>query len=82
MTSNLDDQGEPTVGTYWQHKKGGMYRILMCGYLEKTMERVVAYQKYAYTDIFVRPMGEFLDGRFKAVDNDTAHTIRNTQEVK
>lgn len=65
---NLDSQGEPGIATYWKHKKGGVYFVLTCAYLEKTMERYVVYRASGGSDTWLRPMGEFLDGRFTPLE--------------
>ena len=53
----------------WQHKKGGRYRVLTVAINEADLKPVVVYQSTDpnNTPIWVRPVEEFLDGRFKAL---------------
>ena len=51
----------------WEHRKGGRYVILHHAIREATMEPVVVYQNIQDCSIWVRPAGEFFDGRFKTV---------------
>ena len=49
---------EPTAGEFWQHFKGGVYRIVSLATVEATMEKVVVYS--GSTGTWTRPLSEFL----------------------
>ena len=48
-----------------QHKKGGVYQILHIAIIEKTNELVYVYKEYNSDKVWVRPIQEIEDGRFK-----------------
>lgn len=50
-----------------RHFKGGYYRLIMLGNLEADMSRVAIYDNEK-GQVFVRPLNEFKDGRFTALD--------------
>lgn len=45
-------------------KTSGEYEVLAVGLLEKTLEEVVVYQDIDKHHVWVRPLHEFMDGRF------------------
>ena len=47
-----------------KHRNGSLYTILSVGRLEKELIPVVIYQSTANDRVWVRPLHEFLDGRF------------------
>ena len=49
---------EPNPGEFWQHFKGGIYRIVTIATVEATGDRVVIYTKDTRT--WSRPLSEFL----------------------
>jgi hypothetical protein len=51
-------------GTVWQHRKGGIYSVLAVALIEATLAEVVVYEAHEDGTVWVRPMDEFLDGRF------------------
>lgn len=52
-------------GTEWLHRKTGVkYVVLATAFLEPYLIKVVIYQCKTGGDIWVRPLAEFLDGRF------------------
>jgi hypothetical protein len=58
---------EIAIGAYYCHKKTGhIYQVLLMAKLEKTLEDVVIYGRGR--ERWVRPLSEFLDGRFEPVD--------------
>ena len=57
---------EPREGTWWRHRKGGTYIIVAVARREHDLSPLVVYR--AEDDVWVRPHGEFMDGRFTPVD--------------
>ena len=49
---------EPNPGEFWQHFKGGIYRIVALATVEATKDRVVVYTGGSGT--WTRPLSEFL----------------------
>ena len=49
---------EPNPGEFWQHFKGGIYRIVSLATVEATKDRVVVYTGESGT--WTRPLSEFL----------------------
>ncbi len=59
---------EPKLFTLWRHKKtGGVYHIVANCIIEATDTPAVAYRKDG--PIWVRPLAEFMDGRFEQVNS-------------
>jgi hypothetical protein len=56
----------PHANTRWRHRKGGVYVIVFNGITEATLEPCVAYRnpERPADPYWVRPLSEFLDGRF------------------
>lgn len=55
----------PKPGDVAKHlKTGGIYRVLCVGKIEATLEPVVVYQSQKDGEVWIRPLGEFIDGRF------------------
>lgn len=61
---------EVLTDTIWQHKKGGVYRIVCIAFREKTMELEVVYRDVDQPVTYIRPLEEFMDGRFKRFERD------------
>lgn len=62
------------IGAHYRHKKtGGKYQLLMFATIEATMTPAVVYAAKGLDGIhrWVRPLGEFCDGRFEEVDMAT-----------
>lgn len=66
----------PDRSGVWRHRKGGVYRVVCCAVRESDMVPVVVYQcEYPQGALFdrklavtwVRPLAEFVDGRFTMV---------------
>lgn len=54
-----------SINSFVEHKKTkGIYKVLHYAKIEKTLESVVVYQSMSDGVIWVRPVGEFCDGRF------------------
>ena len=61
----------PELGVYKHIKTGNQYRIVGFCRIELTCEPAVAYQtKTGALEIFVRPISEFVDGRFVMISKD------------
>jgi len=56
--------------TVWQHKKGGVYRIVCIAFRETTMNLEVVYRDVHHPVTYIRPLEEFMDGRFKRFERD------------
>lgn len=58
-------------GSVWWHKTGDFYIVVGDGLIEATLEPAVIYTAYRTTGIkWIRPLSEFLDGRFTPVEVD------------
>ncbi len=58
-------------GQVYRHRKGGEYRVLLLlGTQEATLEPVVIYASTENSRVWVRPVTEFLDGRFTFISGD------------
>lgn len=56
-----------TVGSKWLHLKSKhTYEVIAVGYLESSLTTIVVY-KGSEGLVWVRPITEFLDGRFVAI---------------
>jgi hypothetical protein len=66
---HTDEKGANMLSPFLQyrHKKtGGIYRIIERGKLEATLEEVVIYTRASGGDtVWVRPLSEWLDGRYE-----------------
>lgn len=61
----------PKHGSIWQHRKGGVYMVLVECTIEATDTPAVAYKSLTSNgrdDVWIRPLSEFMDGRFKPLD--------------
>lgn len=52
------------LNTFVHVKSGGEYRIITTGYREHDLEPVVVYRHTDTGNVFVRPIHEWVDGRF------------------
>lgn len=58
----------PLVGTVWRHKKrGSLYTVMGSCHIEATQTLALLYYASADESWWVRPVSEFLDGRFERV---------------
>lgn len=59
----------PAVGSVWRHvKSGGLYQVEMLARIEADAVPAVVYRElYGARFAWVRPVAEFLDGRFDPV---------------
>lgn len=55
----------PAIGSEWTHRKGGVYTIVTNARIEATLEAAVVYRDVITGMTWVRPLSEFIDGRFK-----------------
>lgn len=53
----------PVPGSMWTHRKGGVYHIITTAIRESDLTPVVVYEGNGLR--WVRPVAEFMDGRFK-----------------
>jgi len=58
----------PTKDSRWIHKKGGIYRVVTTALNESTLDVVVVYTNEQYGVTWIRPLAEFMDGRFIRLD--------------
>lgn len=68
MTQLLE---RPRTGQLFKHRKGSTYRILAIARIETTLQKVVVYQAAdadTYPETWVRPLAEFMDGRFQPAE--------------
>jgi hypothetical protein len=60
---------QPAAGSRWRHvKRGTTYTVIDNGVVESTMTTCVVYRAHADGTVWVRPLSEFLDGRFVQID--------------
>ncbi len=70
MTTEVVSWGPPLAqvlgGSMYRHRKSGRYCIVLAiGKIEATLNPCVIYQAtYGSRDVWVRPLDEFMDGRF------------------
>lgn len=57
----------PEIGSKWRHRKGGAYEIVTNARNEATLEAVVVYRDEIVGMTWVRPLAEFIDGRFTKI---------------
>jgi len=57
-------------GHTYEHRKGGLYVVIDDGLLESDGTEVVIYRAVSDQQVWVRPIVEFADGRFKEVTDD------------
>lgn len=53
----------PRPGEVWRHRKGGVYEVVCCAVVESSLDVAVVYAG-ADGVRWVRPLSEFMDGRF------------------
>lgn len=63
------ETGEPlsqvSMGDTFRHRKtGGYYDVIAVAEIEATLATVVVYKAHGDGRVWVRPIGEFMDGRF------------------
>lgn len=53
------------VGDTFRHRKtGGYYDVIAVAEMEATLAKVVVYKAHGTGRVWVRPVAEFMDGRF------------------
>ena len=56
---------QPAIGSRWGHvKHGGAYVVIDNGVIEATLIACVIYKAESDGTTWVRPLSEFMDGRF------------------
>jgi len=48
-----------TIGEYYQHYKGGLYKVIQIAKFEETFEWMVIYENVTNGDMWVRPAKEW-----------------------
>lgn len=64
LGSVIDAGPFPAIGSVWQHRKGGMYEVVTNARIEATLEAAVVYRDMDVGMTWIRPLAEFIDGRF------------------
>ena len=60
---------QPAIGSRWGHvKRGGTYVVIDNGVIEATLTACVIYKADADGTTWVRPLSEFMDGRFLEIE--------------
>lgn len=74
-------QGAPEVGTRWRHKASKATYIVIDNdsMIEKTMEAAVTYMADASGTKWIRPLHEFMDGRFELVPGKPPFTVHEVE---
>ena len=70
------DQGQPPDGSLWRHRSGGLYLVVARGLIEATLTPAVAYRGLGHGRVFIRPLAQFLDGRFTRQPNTDGRLLR------
>ena len=61
----------PKPGTFWRHRKGGLYLVADGAVIEATLTPVVIYMhRSAVDELLIRPLEEFLE-RFEPYTGDS-----------
>jgi hypothetical protein len=61
----------PPAGSRWRHRSGGEYLVVCACLIEESLTPAVAYRPMAESGpAWVRPLDEFLDGRFTQLSAD------------
>jgi hypothetical protein len=61
---------EPAIGSRWRHlKRGSTYEYVSGGLIEATLTVCAIYKAEADGTTWVRPLAEFMDGRFVRIDD-------------
>jgi hypothetical protein len=55
----------PAINSRWKHRKGGIYSVVSNARIEATLEAAVVYRDEVTGMTWVRPLAEFVDGRFE-----------------
>lgn len=65
IQQNNEADASPSPNSRWRHVKSGtLYDVVAVGYLERDVSPVVVYRGVVSETVWVRPLSEFLDGRF------------------
>jgi hypothetical protein len=60
---------EPAIGSLWRHvKRGSTYTVRCMCIVEAAMVTSVCYQSTGDGTSWVRPLSEFMDGRFEKLE--------------
>lgn len=62
------DEPDSDSGSLWRHRKGGLYRLVLVAKRESTEQPEVVYRDCITGTAFIRPVDEFLDGRFHRIN--------------
>jgi hypothetical protein len=68
---DMAEEAGLNCGSVWQHRKGGIYTVLTPLFPHPTLGPVVVYKAHdpEHRD-WLRPVEEWLDGRFTKLDQD------------
>lgn len=56
---------KPKRGEFYRHYKGNVYIVLGHALHHHTEEEMVIYKSFKFNKVWVRPLDEFIDGRFR-----------------
>lgn len=77
------NQDDLAIGAHYRHKKTGRtYQLVMFATIEASMTPAVVYgaRSKGETHHWVRPLAEFCDGRFEAVDMRTVPFAKQSED--
>lgn len=60
MTDARENRATPNPGEVWRHHKGGVYRVVMLGWLEATRDPAVVYAASDGT-VWIRSLANFME---------------------
>lgn len=81
MMRHSPEQRRHLEGSWWQHRKGGLYRLLKFGTIEADLTPAVIYESHKDGMVWVRPYDQFMDGRFTQVPSPFASRDNPCSEI-
>jgi hypothetical protein len=69
LSKVVDAGPAPLDGSRWTHRNGGTYEVVVgLARIEATLEAAVVYRSLERGIVWVRPLAEFIDGRFSNIE--------------
>lgn len=66
----------PAAGSRWTHlKSGGFYTVILGCVVEAALTSAVVYRSETHGTLWMRPLDEFLDGRFERVGSGSSPPV-------
>lgn len=74
---------KPKIGSYYQHRYGGIYRVDVDRVLSTVDRSVLVVYTHIYpfeNEVWARPLSEWEDGRFREIDEVELKSFLNKDE--